>query len=261
MTMERTQPTVAALLEELVADIRAALGDDLMGLYLYGSYVSGGFDPRVSDLDLLAVTSREADTIDLEGLGATHRAFARRHPEWIDRIETVYIGQDALRSFRTSPDRLAVISPGEPFHLRDEPPLEWVQNWYLVRETGVVLFGPPAESLIPQIEWAEFAEASRRYAAGIGKKSLDDFSPSYLAYTVLTMCRAQQTVESDTYGSKQEAAAWAKERHPESATLIDEALRCRLSRGTMGFDDGDTRTEAVRFIRRVAAEVSGPTTN
>ena len=260
-TVDSEQPTVAALLEELVSDIRAALGDNLVGIYLYGSYVSGGFDPGVSDLDLVAVTSRDADKIDLVGLDRTHLAFAGRHPEWSNRIETVYIGEDALWSFRTSPGRLAVISPGEPFHLRDEPAADWVQNWYAVRETAVALFGPPAASLIPPVSWSEFAAASKRYAGELAAKSLDDFSPGYLAYSVLTMCRAQRTVETETNGSKQEAAAWARERHSDWAWLIDAALHCRLSGGSVGFDDRVTRSAAVQFIRRVAVQISGSNTD
>lgn len=256
--MGREQPTVAVLLEELVGDIRGALGEDLVAVYLYGSYVSGGFDPGVSDLDLVAVTSTDAEELDLERLGATHAAFADRHPEWNDRIETVYIGREALRSFRTSRGRLAVISPGEPFHLREEPPAEWVQNWYLVLETGVRLYGPPPDSLIPPVAWDEFVAASRRYLEQTAAKRLEDFSPSYLAYSVLTACRAQRTIEAGTHRSKQEAAAWARERDPESAGLIDAALRSRLSRGMIGFDDPVTRSEAIEFIRRVAAQVSKP---
>ena len=250
--MANERSSVASLLEELVSDLQAALGDDLIGIYLYGSYVSGGFDPGVSDLDLVAVTPRDADELDLASLERTHRACARRHPEWNDRIETVYVGLDALRSFRTSRGRLAVISPGEPLHLRDDPVAAWVQNWYLVRETGVALFGPPASSLIPPIPWPDFVAASRRYAGEIASHDLSDHSPGHLAYIVLTICRARRVVESGTYGSKQEAAAWAREGDPDRAWLIDAALRCRLSSGMTGFDDPFTRAAAVAFIRESA---------
>src|SRR3954469_25862374 len=47
---------IRALLEELTRDLREALGPELRGLYVYGSFVSGGFDAGVSDLDLIAVT-------------------------------------------------------------------------------------------------------------------------------------------------------------------------------------------------------------
>jgi len=257
-TMDNKRSAVPALLEELVADIRAALGDDLVAIYLFGSYVTGDFEPGVSDLDFVAVSARQLHEIDLGRLGMTHASFADRHPEWSDRIEVVYVSEDALRAFRTSPGRLAVISPGEPFHLRDEPPSEWIQNWYLVRETGVALFGPIATALIPPIAWPEFVAAIRRYARGIAARSLDDVSPGQLAYNVLTICRALRAVETDTLDSKREAAAWVRERDPDRAELIDAALRCRQSGGTVELDDPRTRSEAVAFIRQIAARISGP---
>jgi predicted nucleotidyltransferase len=257
-TMDSERSAVAPLLGELVADIRAALGDDLMAIYLFGSYVAGDFEPGVSDLDLVAVSARQLHEIDLVRLGGTHQSFAGRHPEWGDRIEVVYIGVDALRSFRTSRGRLAVISPGEPFHLRDERPAEWIQNWYLVRETGVALFGPVATSLVPPVAWPEFVAALRRYAREIAARSLDDVIPGQLAYNVLTICRALRAVETDTVSSKRDAAAWVRERDPDRAGLIDAALRCRLSGGVIGFDDPESRSEAVAFIRQVADRTSGP---
>ncbi len=159
------------MLETLVSRIHAALGDDLVGIYLYGSYVSGGFDPGVSDVDLVVVTAREADQIDLAGLGRVHDDVVSLHPDWSDRLEVVYIGRAALRSFRTSTARLAVISPGEPFHLRDDRVVEWLQNWYLIREAGRTLFGPPAGTLVPPISMAEFVAAAARYADQISRQS------------------------------------------------------------------------------------------
>jgi predicted nucleotidyltransferase len=250
-----TPTSVDTLLETLVSSIHAALGDDVVGAYLYGSYVSGGFDPGVSDVDLVAVTARDADQLDLDGLERVHDEFASAHPDWVDRIEVVYIGRAALRSFRTSAARLAVISPGEPFHLRDERVVEWLQNWYLIRETGVVLFGPPAASLVPPISMAEFVAAAARYADQISHQSLVEATAGARAYAVLTICRALRTVETGTHGSKQEGAAWARERMPEWAWLIDAALRCRLSRGAEDFDDERTRAGADEFVALVAARI------
>jgi len=256
--MDTEPAAVVALLEELVADIRAGLGDDLVAIYVFGSYVAGDFEPGVSDLDLVAVSTRQLHEPELMTLDRMHMSFAGRHPEWSDRIEVVYIGVDALRSFRTSRGRLAVISPDEPFHLRDERPAEWIQNWFLVRETGVALFGPVATSLIPAIAWPEFVSAIRRYAREVAARSLDDVSPGQLAYNVLTICRALRAVETDTLSSKREAAAWVQEWDPDRAWLIGAALRCRLSGGTIGFNDPDSRSEAVAFIRQVADRISRP---
>jgi hypothetical protein len=161
-----------------------------------------------------------------------------------------------LGSFRTSAARLAVISPGEPFHLRDERVVEWLQNWYLIRETGVVLDGPPAASLVPPISMTEFVAAAARYADQISRQSLRDAAPGARAYAIVTICRALRTVETRAHASKHEGAAWAKERLPEWAWLIDEAMRCRLARGTVGFDDERSRAGAEEFIARAATEIA-----
>jgi len=244
-----------AVLRELVATVHGVLGGDLVGLYLYGSSVSGGYDAGVSDLDLVAVCAVEVERLDLAGLDQMHRDFVAARPDWADRIEVVYVGRDVLASFRTSRGRLAVVSPGEPFHLRDERPAAWLQNWYLVRESGVALAGPPAADIVPRVAWPEFIAATKRYAKEISNRRVDDASPGSLAYAVLTMCRALFTVRTHRLGTKQEAAAWTREGMPEWDGLVGDALRCRLSRGTLGFDDAETRAAAASFIARLATEI------
>lgn len=246
----------ALVLETLTSGIGATLGDDLVAIYLYGSYVSGGFSPDVSDLDLVVVTEPEIDALDLDELERVHDAIVLASPDWDDRIEVVYVGRATLASFRSSTGRLAVVSPGEPFHVRDDRVVEWLQNWYLVRQTGVVLHGPPAADVIPSVSWAEFVAAAAEYAAQIARQDLRAASPGSIAYNVLTMCRAQMTVHGQMHGSKLEAAAWSRRRSPEWASVIDEALRCRSSRGTAGFDDSLSRGDAARFIEFVASGVA-----
>ncbi len=245
--MEGHDRPPARLVEALATRIRGVLGDDLVGLYLYGSSVSGGFDPGVSDLDLVAVTSTEVEALDLPALERMHRRFVGRYPEWRDRVEIVYIGRVTLESFRTSAGSLAVISPGEPFHVRTERAVEWLQNWYLVRETGLTLYGAKATAIIPPIAWSEFVAANVRYADEVRNRGRVGASGGTVAYAVLTMCRALRTVRTQRHASKQEAAAWARARMPEWAWLIDAALDCRLSRGTVGLDDEPTRAAAEEF--------------
>lgn len=244
-----------AVIDDVVFGLRGALRDGLVGLYLYGSYVSGGFDSSVSDLDFVAVTRLDAAQLPLPALDRVHRQIVTRHPGWTDRLEIVYVGEEALRDFRSSPSHVAVISPGEAFHLRDEPIAEWVQNWYLIRETDVTLHGPPADAVVPQIEWSEFVAAAVRYATEIAARDVETASRGDLAYAVLTMCRSVATIETDRRPSKQEAAAWARSELPDWAWLIDAALVCRLSRGTVGFDDAASRNAAEAFVSLLASRV------
>lgn len=138
--MTRRSPE-GLILSELLSGLESVVCDELVGVYLYGSYVSGGFDPGVSDLDLVAVFDADEDALNLKELEMMHAGIVRSYPEWDDRIEVVYVGRETLASFRTSTGRLAVISPGEPLHVKDDRAVEWVQNWYLVRKSGVALSG------------------------------------------------------------------------------------------------------------------------
>jgi hypothetical protein len=255
--MDRFGHPTSNLLDALTSAIHRVLGDDLAGLYLYGSAVTGGFDAGVSDLDLAAVTAPEVEALDLAGLERMHRLFEAQNPEWRDRIEVVYVGQTTLASLRTSTGSVAVISPGEPFHVRSDRVVAWLQNWYLIRETGRPLTGPPAEDLVPPIAWSEFVEATIQYADEVAKRSRADVGDATLAYTILTLCRALRVVRTQTPGSKQDGAAWVRERLPDWAWLIDASLTCRRSGGKTGLDDEASRAEAETFIDLVAAEISG----
>ena len=241
-----------SIVEPLAVEIRAHLGDELVGLYLYGSAATGGFDPHASDIDLVAVTVSEIGALDLGDLERMHAAFVPRHPDWDDRIEVAYVGQATLRTFRDG-GALAVISPGEPLHRRDDADL-WLQNWYLVRESGITFYGPEPASVVPSISRAEFVASVARYADEVCQRDVRSITPGARAYTVLTLCRAWRTLATGTPCSKQEGAAWARVHVPEWAWLIDAALACRLAGGTTGFADEPTLVATDKLMQQVAAE-------
>ena len=235
----------------LASAIGAELGDELLGLYLYGSYVTGGFDDGVSDLDLVAVTAREADALDFDRLDRMHTAFVARNQEWDNRLDIVYIGRATLSGFRANRGTLAVISPGETFHLTDSP-ADWTANWYHARESASALFGPSADVLIPEVTWAEFTDAVRRYVEWFKSGAVTADDPGSRAYRVLSCCRALYAVRNGKPASKQQAAAWAREELPDWAWLIDAAVVCRLSGGKSGFDDPASIDATNAFVQLVS---------
>jgi hypothetical protein len=246
-------PSLSPILDRLLPALRDALGDDLIGIYLYGSAVSGDFDPGVSDVDLVVVTRREVEDLDLVTLDQVHRGAVARSPAWSDRVELVYVSAATLASFRTSSGQLAVISPGEPFHVTG-PVSDWLQNWYLVRREGIALSGPPPADVVPRIARSEYLEAIAGYLRYLRDQGLEDLSPNALAYTVLSACRAACTIEAGRPCSKQKGAAWVRGRRPEAWWVIDAALACRLSRGSVGFDDEETRKAAMALVQSLASD-------
>jgi predicted nucleotidyltransferase len=235
-------------LADFLSALEEVLGSDLVAVYLYGSAVTGGFDLHVSDIDLVVVTSPEIGAVDLAGLERMHDELVDRHPDWRGRVEVAYVGRSTMKSFRTSTGSLAVISPGEPFHVRTDRAAAWLQNWYLVRETGVCLYGLEAQTVIPTIAWTELVGAVVRYAHYVRDANRLEAGAGTFAYAILTMCRALFVVRTRGHGSKQEAAAWTRERMPPWAWLIDAALECRLSGGAVGFGTEALRDSAETFI-------------
>lgn len=246
---------VAPVVDELTDAIRAALGEDLAGVYLYGSVVVGGFDSGASDIDLLVVLGRDfEEPTDVPGLDRLHRAFVTAHPDWENRLDIVYIGRETLTEFRRGVGDFAVISPGDPFHVRHDP-ADWLQTWFLAGQNTRVVVGPPADEILPAISRSEFDRAivdaldthAARAETAVG---------GALAYAVLTVSRTLTTISTGGLPTKAEAAVWTGALLPKWAELLDDALACRRSGGTEGFGDAVTRLEARRFIEEVRAAVA-----
>jgi tRNA nucleotidyltransferase (CCA-adding enzyme) len=109
---------------QCVADLSVLLqqhfNDDLLGLCLYGSLAAGGFIDGRSDLDLFAVVENEVDDDRVEELRTLHADYVACHPEWEERVEVAYVSRSVVSTFGGLPaGRIAVISPGEPLHLKD----------------------------------------------------------------------------------------------------------------------------------------------
>src|SRR2546429_48101 len=147
-------PDINNLLARLQSNIQQTLGDKLVGLYLHGSLVIGDFDPDRSDIDLVAALCSDIDERDFASLQNMHTTFAHTHKEWENRIEVCYISVANLQTARTRTSKVVNISPGEPLNRRDAAK-HWLLHWYIVREKGVALFGPPAETIIEPISTAE----------------------------------------------------------------------------------------------------------
>lgn len=230
--------------------MRATLGENLVGLYLYGSLVTGDFDPATSDIDLLAVTRSALTEREIASLDKMHADFARQHGDWDGRIEVAYLSVDALKTYRTHASEIAVISPGEPFHTK-EAGIDWLINWYVVREKGVVLFGPPQATFIDPITQEEYVRSVREYAAYLQERIDHVYTQPSQAYAILTACRALYTVKTGAIPSKRQAAEWAEKELPEWSTLIRNALAWREAWRDQSADHAATLDQTRRFVREV----------
>ncbi len=253
-------PAIDDLLDSLRTHIHQLLGEKLVGLYLYGSLVSGEFDQARSDLDLLAVLAGDLMEAEFAGLEAMHHAFAAAQPAWDDRIEIAYLTQQALQNFRTQRSPIAVISPGEPFHWK-EAGKDWLINWWVVRKQGVALYGPPPQSVIDPISDAEFLTAVRKQAGEWRSYIHEMTRRNSQGYAIQTLCRALYAYTNGEQVGKRQASLWAAERLPQWAPLIHSALRWRDAPSDEGVDHAATFAETVRFVEFVSDLINTPPTS
>lgn len=247
---------VDQIIAALCAGAGQILGGRLIGIYLYGSLVTGDFDPESSDIDLLVVTAEPIDARDFDVLDQLHQAIAAAHPRWVDRLEVAYLAAAVLRTYREQRSDIAVMSPGEPFHLKDAGK-DWLINWWVVRNQGVALIGPPPQALIAPIAHDEFTHAVRVQANDWRTWVAHSQTRPAQAYAIITLCRALYAFTNGEQASKPQAARWAQGQLPEWADLIERALRWRRDWRDVDVDHAANFLETARFVSAVADRI-GP---
>ncbi len=221
-------PEVNALLRELLAGIRAILGDGLVGMYLDGSLANGGFDAD-SDIDFVAVCDAEIQGDRFAALQAMHDRIAATDSVWATQLEGSYLSARALRRFdpanclhpnieRGMGERLKMIEHGE----------EWDVHRYILRKSGITLAGPAAQTLIDPVSPDQLRRgmhaALSGWATGLLKNPARIGSQGYQSYIVLSQCRILYTLANGDIVSKQDAARWAQSAlHPRWSALIERA--------------------------------------
>jgi hypothetical protein len=244
-------PAIQPLLTVVTHELPLQLGDTLVGIYLYGSAVWGDFDDDISDIDLLVVLTCDIDADLFARLDTWHQALEAQFPAWAERIEIAYISTTALQTFRSHTSPIAVISPGEPFNIK-EAGIDWLINWYTIRQQSVVLSGPAVATVIPDISALEFRDNVRQQVSEWRDwVSHTRDSRPFQAYTILTMCRALYAWDSGTQVSKRVAAEWAMQQLPEYASIIANALEWRRNHRDNDINHAATYRYAVVMVQVV----------
>jgi predicted nucleotidyltransferase len=134
-------PQVSALLEDLTQALRILLGENLVGVYLYGSITQGAFNPERSDVDCIVVTDRELTDTQFSQLDAWLNRAGLENP-WVARLQISSLLRDEILTTTAKGNCLyqfswlsRVGSDGNPI------------IWMNVLECGVTSPIPPAPSV------------------------------------------------------------------------------------------------------------------
>ena len=153
-------PEIRAVLQRLLVEVQALLGDYFTGLYLHGSLASEDFNPRRSDIDFLVVTTGDLPVELLPQLGIMHTRLAASGLPWADKLEGSYIPQTALRRYDPTNAQHPALRVDGSFAI-DRHGHDWVIQRQILRQQGIILAGPPLQDLIDPIQPEDLRRAAR----------------------------------------------------------------------------------------------------
>jgi predicted nucleotidyltransferase len=262
-TLQQSTPTpypeVNDVLRLLLKSVKAILGEQFIGMYLYGSLSSGDFNPETSDIDFLVVTKErlpEKTILDLESM---HKQTWASSLKRAGKLEGAYVPIELIRRHDTSGAPCPTVNEGR-FYVAGLGS-DWIIQRHVVRETGVVVEGPDPKTLIDFVSPQEIRGAVLGILNEWWFPMLDDpawlreHDDAYRAFAVITMCRVLHALAHGTVVSKPKAVEWTK-------TKLDEPWKSLIEKAAAisNHEHLDlSLAETLDFIRFTQENVTKPT--
>jgi hypothetical protein len=235
--------TGVAYTEEVCRALRETLGAALTGVYLHGSAVLGGFDPRRSDIDILAVTSRSLSRDERHAVAA-RLSHGRLHCPAAG-LEFGLVTEASARTLSPAPLFEIDVSSGRgksdqvAFGAAAEGGTDYVMHFASCADHGVALYGPDPASTFVRIPRGYLLEA---FYGELGWAL--EHAP--LEYQVLNSCRAWRYLDEGVLCSKIDGGQWGRRRVGKPNLIAAALARQRLS-SDEPLDEADVRA----FVQRV----------
>jgi hypothetical protein len=232
---------VNALADALLAEP----GASLVGVYLHGSAVLGGYIASGSDVDVLAVIAEPTDVRVQARMRNRLISTARRWPTI--GLEMSVITSATAANLGDCPYELHVVVDGDEVRAvlgaGQDGDSDLILYAEVCRRHGLAVYGPPAGQVFAPVPPARLIRAVRdevRWGQQHG----------HLSYAVLNACRAVRFATDGVLCSKLDGGQWMLARRSEEP-VIQQALADQRQ--------GRTRpitAEANRFVAQVLDELS-----
>ena len=237
-------PELNDVLRQLLEGVQAILQENLLGVYLQGSFAVGDFD-RHSDVDFIIAIDQDLSDDQVLALQDLHERIYSLEWPWAQHLEGSYYPKDDLRQHSSTGRELWYLDHGARSLIRSDHCNTIVVRWTL-REHGVALVGPNPASLIDPIPVVLLRRDILTTINDWGQQILANpeqyNNRFYQGFITLNFCRMLYDLYSGDTGSKLAGANWAKENlDPSRAGLIDRAWSTRPDPATSVRQPADPR--------------------
>ncbi len=202
---------VQTICTSLLDGLRATIGENLYGVYLYGAMVFA--ETRyINDIDFCVIVKKSLTAHENEEIKHLHNKLADEFPPLGAELDGHYILLEDSRQASAAINLIGldILDEWWPLH-----------RAHMIAGYCIILYGPDPRRIFPAPTWLELVavlEVERRYI----QKHLSE----YPSYCVLNLCRLIYTYSmEDVVISKQAAAEWVLNRFPTWGRLVEAAFR------------------------------------
>ena len=213
------------------------LGDDLIGVYLYGSLARGCYHPASSDLDIIAVTRRACEESE-------YAAILQVYQDAGGQADAVFVTEEQLNA-DVFPTPIGFLVKLKIIHV-PEGRGDFLLQRQEAYEAGVALVGPEPREIIRPVPWP------------LLKESLDFLFPHIVGKfknPVLMLCRIAYAHANHSLSSKKQAGEWALEAFEKQWRPMISVALAQYAEGVTGL--GLTFVELKEFEQYCAGYVRG----
>jgi hypothetical protein len=222
---------IGPLLNDYLRLVEGELPGLLAAVYLHGSIALGAFNPRLSDIDFIAVLARRVTEREVEALRRVHAGIASRYPQW--QMEGSYLQWADLGRFEDAITPYPYYAEGK-LHAQGHYEINSV-TWWVLKQHGLALRGPEPRDLDFEVDFelllAKMAQNLNSYWASFTRRDgrlswlLSDAG---IEWAVLGVLRQHYTFRERGITSKAGAGEYALAHMPPRwHKLIREALNLR----------------------------------
>ena len=224
--------TYEVLLTSLMTKFGSILSDNLVGVYLHGSYVMGGFNPKISDIDFLIVVKEDFDYKEKKEIIKVLLEFDQFSPAKGLEMSIMAL-KDTLKPQRPTPFFLHYSDFHKERYLSDanyicsgadDPDL--LAHLSVIKDRGVCAVGQPIDEVFGHVPRAYYLDAIM-YDLNDAR---DEIANSF-EYYVLNLSRTLYYLKENVISSKLDGGNWAIQNIPKEFTpVIEEAIKKYISK-------------------------------